>query len=98
MAGGDKADYCPPERGLVLGWWGGVQEVSHSVYEWMDGWMADRLSGWMLVPRLAGWSACLPTEQACQGTRASLGNAKHDIGTKPTSVPLERGPVLGYRA
>lgn len=21
--GGDKADYCPPERGLVLGWGGG---------------------------------------------------------------------------
>lgn len=32
----DKADYCPPERGLVLGQ-RGIQEVSGLVCEWMNG-------------------------------------------------------------
>lgn len=31
--------------------------------------------------------ACLPTVQACKGTRAGLENARHDMGTKPSTVP-----------
>lgn len=81
---GNKADYCPPERSLVLGWGGGHKK---SATPCMNGWMADWLHGWVLGPRLAGWLACLPTEKACKGTREGLGNVRHDIETKPTTVP-----------
>lgn len=50
--------------------------------EWMDGCPAV----WMNASSLAGWPNCLPTEQACKGTGAGLGNARHDMGTKLTTV------------
>ena len=82
--GGNKADYCPPERVLVLGQ-GGTR--SQPLCVWIDGWLTGYcLDGcWSL--NYAGWPACLPTEEACKGTGAGLGNAKHDTGTKPTTVP-----------
>lgn len=83
--GGNKADYCPLERGLVLGQ-GGTR--SQSLLVRMDGWMSDWLSGWMDAgSRLAAWLAFLPTEQACKETGAGLGNARHEMWTKPATVP-----------
>lgn len=89
MSGGNKADYCPPERGLVLGQ-KGVQEVSRSA----DEWMADWLCGWRLGRWLEERLGCLPTEEACQGTGAGLGNVRHDMETKLTTVP--HGEALSW--
>lgn len=47
MTGGTKPTTVPQREALF--WARGVQEVSR-LNVWMDGWRADRLSGWMLVP------------------------------------------------
>jgi len=74
-----------PQREALF-WARAYKKSASPLYEWMDGW----LTGWALNPRLAGWLAgcyCLPTEQACKGTGAGLGNARHGRGTKPATVP-----------
>lgn len=84
---GNKADYCPPERSLVLGRGGGHKK---SATLCMNGWMADWLYGWMLGPSLAGWLACLPTEKACK--RANQGRpweCKARYRNKADYCPLE---------
>lgn len=35
---GNKADYCPPERGLVLGHRGTRSQPFNCVNGWLDGW------------------------------------------------------------
>lgn len=93
--GGNKADYCPPERGLVLGQGGTRSQPLQRMNGWMDGWLTGCLDGrW--VPRLAGWPAC-PQSRHVKGTGAGLGNARHDRGEQRRLLSPAERPCPGLR-
>ncbi|CAB1413103.1 unnamed protein product [Pleuronectes platessa] len=90
--GGNKADYCPPERVLVLGQGDG----------WLTGYSLD--GRWSF--NYAGWPACLPTEEAwrpCAGLQGLRSQALRMEGywksaglmaDKKAEQEFERTPVF----
>lgn len=96
MRTGNKADYCPPERGLVLGR-RGVHGVNRLVDEWMNGWLTGCMDGSWFLDWKAGRAPC-PQSGDVREPGQGLGNVRHDTETKLATVPPRRGPVLGYRA